>query len=270
MRGLTLASWLAASSLQGQVSAGAGTNLTALDRPALEQLGEPNATTFELVDSWFAGRPIQYYDFGRDAARPTLLYRVRGGSDVVTTLPGLQGYSALRAVYVLEPAPGVDASAVRSHAQIEDLLRRGLARLVGPGTVINAPIVPQGSRLDRDPAERMVRGAWYKGYRISYYDLGPVSGVPIPLIVFVSGFDENGGVPVDAQPSNASAVPGVPGYSDMWQIRFVQVGDRFEPGSYRDHRRALADARSGRFQIIDSGMVVNCPVMYVDGRPAAR
>ena len=56
----------------------------------------------------------------------------------------------------------------------------------------------------------------------------------------------------------------------MWQIRFAQVGDRFEPGSYRDYRRAVADARAGRFPLIDPGVVVNCPVMYVDGKPAAR
>ncbi|MBI2071971.1 MAG: hypothetical protein HYT81_02845 [Gemmatimonadetes bacterium] len=271
MRGLTLAWFVAATPLRGQVSAGPGADVSAAERGALEQLGEANATIFELVDSWFAGRPIQYYHFGRDAARPTILYRVRGRSDAVTTLPGLEGYSALRAVYVVEPKPGVDAPAVRSQAQIEDLVRRGLARLAGPGTVINAPIVPQGSRLDRDPAERTVLGAWYRGHRVSYYDLGPVSAVAIPLLVFISEFDENGeGVPVDGQPSNASAVPGVAGYSDMWQIRLVLVGDRFEPGSYRDHRRALADARAGRFQLMDPGVVVNCPVMYLDGKPAAR
>lgn len=116
----------------------------------------------------------------------------------------------------------------------------------------------------------MVRGAWYKGSRVSYYDLGPVPGVPIPLIVFVSGFDEQGGVPVDGQPSNASGVPGAPGYSDMWRIRFVQVDERFRPGSYRDYRRALADARAGRFRLVEAGVVRNCPVMYLDGKPAAR
>lgn len=93
----------------------------------------------------------------------------------------------------------------------------------------------------------------------------------IPLIVFISGLDENGdGVPVDGQPSNASAVPGVTGYSDMWQVRFVQVDEGFKPGSYRDYGRALADARAGRFELIDLGFVVNCPVIYVDGKPVAR
>jgi len=270
MRVPTLAVMLATTQLRAQVPAEAGAHLSAAERAALEQLGEAHATTFELVDSWFAGRPIQYYDFGRDAARPGILYRVRGGSDVVTTLPGLRGYSALRAVYVVEPGPGVDASGLRSHVQIDELLRRGLVRLVGPGTVINAPIVPQGSRLDRDPLERMVRGAWYQGHRVAYYDLGPVPAVSIPLIVFVSGFDERGGILVDGQPSNASAIPGVPGYSDLWQVRFVQVGEGFEPGKYRDFGRALADARAGRFRLSDPGVVVNCPVIYVDGRPAAR
>lgn len=143
MRVPTLALLLAATPLRAQVSAGAGTGVSAAERAALEQLGEAHATTFELIDSWFAGRPIQYYHFGRDAARPAILYRVRGGSDVVTTLPGLEGYSALRAVYVVEPRPEVDAQALRSDAEIEDVVRRGLARLVGPGTVINAPIVRQ-------------------------------------------------------------------------------------------------------------------------------
>ena len=157
MRVLALVGFLAATPLRAQVSAGPGADLTAAERAALEQLAEANATTFELVDSWFAGRPIQYYDFGRDAARPTILYRVRGGSGVVATLPGLEGYSALRTVYVVEPGPGVDPSAVRGHAQIADLLRRGLARLVGPGTVINA------DRAPGKPARSRPRGAWRPG-----------------------------------------------------------------------------------------------------------
>ena len=94
--------------------------------------------------------------------------------------------------------------------------------------------------------------------------------MPIPLAAFVSEFDEAGGVPVDGQQSNASAIAGIPGYSDMWQIRFLQVDDRFQPGSYRDYHRAVADARAGRFRLTDPGVVRNCPVMYVDGRPAAR
>lgn len=99
----------------------------------------------------------------------------------------------------------------------------------------------------------------------------PVPAVSIPLIAFISGFDENGdGILVDGQPSNASAAPGVAGYSDMWQIRFAQVDERFKPGSYRDYGRAVADARAGRFELIDPGLVVNYPVMYVDGKPVAR
>lgn len=94
---------------------------------------------------------------------------------------------------------------------------------------------------------------------------------PIPLAAFASSFDAHGdAVLVDGQPSNAGAIPGVPGYSDMWRITFLQVGARFQPGSYRDYRQALADAQSGRLRLIDPGVVVNCPVVYVDGRPAAR
>lgn len=263
MRAPTLAWLLAAAPLAAQVSPG--------ERAALDSLAEDHATTFELIDSWYAGRPIRYYHFGRDTGRPGLLYRVRGGSDVVTSLPGQDGYSALRVVFVVQPASGVEAQALRSHLEIERLARLGLARIIGPGTVINAPIVPQGSQLERDPAQRAVRGAWYKGYRVSYYELGPTPAVPIPLMAFISGFDESGeAVLVDGQPTNASAVPGVPGYSDMWRIRFAQVQERFKPGSYRDYGRALADAQAGRMTLIDPGFLVNCPVMYVDGKAAAR
>lgn len=67
------------------------------------------------MDSWFAERRIQYYHFGASAVRPGALYRVKGGGDVVSSLPGLPDYSALRQVYIVELDPRIPAHTVRSH-----------------------------------------------------------------------------------------------------------------------------------------------------------
>src|SRR5262245_2539357 len=76
--------------------------LTSAEGAALAQLDESRATRYPLIDSWFEGRPIQYYHFGPSAVQPSSLYRVTGGSVIVSTLPGLPGYSALRQVFDVE------------------------------------------------------------------------------------------------------------------------------------------------------------------------
>src|SRR5204863_9766145 len=101
-------------------------------------LSEAHATRFELVDSWFDGRPSQYYDFGPSAVDAGILYRVRGGGEVVSTVPGLPGYTTLRQVYdveILAPA-GVAPIAVQSQGAILRLIDRGQARLAATGLVL--------------------------------------------------------------------------------------------------------------------------------------
>lgn len=245
--------------------------LTDAEQTALAGLDEANATVFELIDSWFEGRPIQYYHFGESAVRPSALYRVKGGGDVVSSLPGLPEYSALRQVYIVELDPAVPPHTVRSHEQIARLVHDRRARLLGPVGTINAPIVAHGSTLERDPEERMLRGAWYRGHRVAFFDFGANRIAAIDLVAFISGFDQSGEpLLLDDQPSNASAVPGLPSYSDLWAVTLAELGSSARRAGFRDLRRVRADAAAGRLTLHRRGTVVNCPVVYVDGRPAPR
>src|SRR6185436_17111481 len=90
--------------------------LTAAEASALAALGAASATNYQLIDSWFQGRAIQYYHFGPSAVQPGGLYRVAHGGMVVSTLPGLPGYSALVQVFDVElsPAADLDPAAIRS------------------------------------------------------------------------------------------------------------------------------------------------------------
>ncbi|MBI4421089.1 MAG: carbohydrate binding family 9 domain-containing protein, partial [Gemmatimonadetes bacterium] len=249
-------------------------SLSPEEQEALAQLGDDFATSYPLIDSWFEGRPIQYYHFGTSAPDAGSLYRVRGGGAVLSSIPGLPGYSALRQVYDVEilPSARVTPGEVRSHEQLIQLLARRQARLVATGLVLNLPIVPGGSRLENDPAQRGLQEASFKGRPVRYFDFGPNRALTIPLIVFAERLptdpaEELQGVP--GQATNASGIPGSPGYSDLWDLQ-VAAGSGYEPGSYRDYRRALADIRARKLMARPRRSIVNCPVVYVAGRPAAR
>jgi hypothetical protein len=245
--------------------------LTSPEQAALADLDESKATRYPLIDSWFQERPIQYYHFGPSTVQPSSLYRVQGGGVVVSTLPGLPGYSALRQVFDLEVRPnaGVSPAAIKSHEAILRLLKDGRAVLRATGLILNLPIVPQGSTLERDPEARQLQTANYKGRSVRYFDFGINPAGAIPLFAFASGLDRNGQLEqISGQASNASGIPGMTGYSDLWAVD-AAIGSGYQPGSYRDYRRAALDARGGRLRLISRG-VQNCPVVYVEGRPAVR
>ncbi|MBI4502183.1 MAG: carbohydrate binding family 9 domain-containing protein, partial [Gemmatimonadetes bacterium] len=245
--------------------------LSAPEKAALAELDQSRAATYPLIDSWFEGRPIQYYHFGPSAVQPSSLYRIGGGGEVVSNLPGLPGYSALLQVFDVEISPnsGIAAADVKSRDMVLGLLQTGRARLKATGLILNLPIVPDGSSLERDPESRPLKAAFYKGETVHYFDFGPTRAAAIPLLAFASGFDEGGQPePVEGQASNASGIPGVRGYSDLWAVD-AAIGGEYQPGAYRDYRRAIVDARAGRLRLTSRG-VQNCPVVYVEGRPAPR
>ena len=246
--------------------------LTAVERGALVKMEEDSAVHYRLADAWYRGQRIQYYDFGLADLQPSALYRVRDGDDVISTLPGLPGYSALRLVYDVRVTTGIDPTTLRSHEDVLKLVGRGAARLAVTGAVLNAPVVAAGSTLEDDPLRRPLRSAWYKGRRVFYFDLGAARAVTMPAAVVTAraGSDRGPGTPGSAQALHVGSVPGAPGYSDFWEI-VVAVAERpADPERYHDARQVWADARSGRPGLRPQGVVRDRPVIYVDGRPAAR
>ena len=246
-------------------------DLTPTERATLGQLAADSGLTFPLIDSWYQGIPLQYYTFGREDLAAQSLYRVRGGGDVLTSVPGLAHYTSIRVVYDVALGGGADPHAVRSHLEIEDLARRGLARIVGTGRILNLPVVPAGSILERDPAHRPLKPAWFKGELVFYVDFGPTTAEAIPQVLFITGVDDQGAPQrVPDQASNVSHVPPDPAYRDLWDIWLATVGPGFAAGSYRDIGRAFADRGRGRYALVHAGFVVNCPVVYVNGKAATR
>ena len=237
---------------------------------ALRALGPEEAFAFTLVDSWYHGIPIQYYHIGiEERGAVNTLYRVRNGGTIVSSIPGLPGYASLHVVYDVVPADDIDPAMIVSHETVLQLVRAGRARLVHGGPPVNAPVVPQGSTLVDDPFARPLRAAWYRGHAVAYFDFGPTPGVPIPLAGFAAGTDAYGEPLPLERPSNASAVPGQPGYSDLWAIVLADIGTADGP-EYRDYRRVVDDARRGRIRLVPRDLVVNCPVVIVNGEPASR
>jgi hypothetical protein len=245
--------------------------LSPAERAALAQLTADSGTAFPLIDSWHAGIGLQYYTFGRDQLEIQALYRVRGGGDVFTSVPGVPNYGSIRLVYAVQLARGTDASTIRSHTEIQALALAGRATIVATGRMINVPVVPPASTLERDPANRPLKSAWFKGAEIHYFDFGPSRVEAIPQVLFITGVDSTGQLQrVAGQPSNVSFVPPHPSYRDLWDLTLATVGEGFAAGTYRDMRRALADERRGHYTLTHPGIIVNCPVVYVNGKPATR
>ncbi|MBI4503127.1 MAG: hypothetical protein HY700_18475 [Gemmatimonadetes bacterium] len=256
--------------LHGEVPHRAGEEpLSPAEAQALARLDRQYATTFRLMDSWFENRRVQYYDFGPSDPQPGSLYRVRKGGDILSSIPGIPGYSSLRQVFDVEilPAAGMPPDSVRSHLIVLQLVRQGRARLIATGIMLNAPIIPAGSDLERDPDNRTAVAAFYRGRPIYYFDFGPSRAGLTPVISTVSEFPARGEAsPAVGTSAGLSAIPGLPGYHDLWDVE-AAIGTAASPRSYR---QALADIRSGKLRSRRAGWVINRPVIYVDGRPATR
>lgn len=251
--------------------ASADYTLGARERAAFEQLVADSGTTYPLIDSWHAGVGLQYYTFGRETLAAAALYRVRGGGDIVTSLPGTPGYTSVRLIYEVQLNRGMDAATVRSHLQVESLALAGKARIVATGRMHNLPIVPPASVLERDPAHRSLKSAWFKGQEVHYFDFGPARVEAIPQVLFVTGVDSTGQLArVPGQPSNVSFVPPDPSYRDLWDLTLATVEPGFATGTYRDFSRALTGAAHAHYTLSHPGIIVNCPVVYVNGKAAVR
>src|SRR5581483_11026568 len=195
-----------------------------LDNELRQWLTEPGRT-YPLLTATFAGREIQLYDFGPTSPSAGDVYRLPDGNLLFSSVPSSPGYSALRMIYDVAWIGSGPTQPVRSQGDLLGLVRRGAARLTATNTVVNLPVVPAGSSLERDPESRPLRSGWYDGQPVNYFDFGPAR----PSVMAASGECGNR--------ASTSSVPGRPGYSDLWGM-----GNR----------------------------VRNCPVVYVEGRPAPR
>jgi hypothetical protein len=106
---------------------------------------------------------------------------------------------------------------------------------------------------------------WYKGREVQYYDFGantPLaegnSVLTAPIYAFITGMDAQGNPElVEGQHNIIAVVPGDEGYSDLWQVMLVTVGADYVPDSVK----SVADVMSGGYEVTETDMFVNCPVV---------
>ena len=106
---------------------------------------------------------------------------------------------------------------------------------------------------------------WYKGREVEYYDFGmntPLtegsSVLTAPIYVFITGIDAAGNPEfVEGQHNVIAVVPGDEGYTDLWQVMMVTVGDGYEPDSVK----SVDSVMSGSFEVTETDIFVNCPVV---------
>jgi hypothetical protein len=105
---------------------------------------------------------------------------------------------------------------------------------------------------------------WYRDEPVVYYDFGMNSTtngaavVPAPIWAFITGMDSDGNpIFVEGQHNIVDVIPGDAGYSDLWQVNLVTVGEDYEANSI--HSRADLEAMS--YPTTAPGLLVNCPIV---------
>lgn len=111
---------------------------------------------------------------------------------------------------------------------------------------------------------KLVTG-WYRDAEVKYYDFG--ANTPLadgnsiavaPIYAFISGMDADGNPQfVEGQHNIVGVKPGDDGYSDLWRVNLVTVADDYEPDSVK----AVADVMSGGFEVSETDIFVNCPIV---------
>jgi hypothetical protein len=106
---------------------------------------------------------------------------------------------------------------------------------------------------------------WYRDNEVKYYDFGantPLaegsSVLTAPIYAFITGMDADGNpMFVDGQHNIVAVKPGDDGYSDLWNVNLVMVDDTYEADSVK----AVADVMSGGFDVMETDIFVNCPIV---------
>ena len=102
--------------------------------------------------------------------------------------------------------------------------------------------------------------AGIRGQEISYFDFGPNIEATAPIYAFITGFDGDGNPQfVEGQNNVIGVIPGDTGYSAFWYVNLVQVPDDYAANSIT----SVADVLASGYDIVQPGLLVNCPV-YTD------
>lgn len=232
-----------------------------------------------LVSGWFQDRQVEYYDFGMNTplaanntvpAQPIWVFihgmnadgtpdMVEGQHNIVDVAPGEPGYSDLwQVVFVTVPDDYV-ADTIRSAQEVSE---SGYEQTT-TDMLVNCPIVPEGTTLET--GKEIVQG-WNDGEKVFYPDFGANPATVAPIWVLIHGMNADGTPDfVEGQHNIIDTVPGDADYTAFWRVNMVTVPD----GYAADSLRSAADVLASGYEITETDMVVNCPVVNVAGQASA-
>lgn len=190
------------------------------------------------------GEHIKYYNFDVQRTTPApifVLYRdgetnpVRDQLNIVDVIPGQPGYNDFWQVLKVT----VPANYVANTVTSLDEIRAKNYRIEPTTTIVNCPIVPEGSiaRLRLQGGASTLTHGWYRGDVVAYFnfDEAPIQTLPagggVPLAVILVSFTTNPDQPLGGPASGfktepqsqqthnvADRLPGQPGYSPLWSV----------------------------------------------------
>jgi hypothetical protein len=225
------------------------------------------------------GEHVKYYNFDVQPAAPApifVLFRdgetnpVPNQLNIVDVIPGQPGYNDFwQVLKVIVPANYV-ANTITS---VDEIRAKGL-RVEPTTTVVNCPIVPEGSvaRLEIGGGNQALTHGWYRGQVVAYFNFDEVaitttaSGtVPVaPIFVsFTIDPDQPGGGPPSGFKTEAGSqqthnvvanLPGQPGYSPLWSVM------PFHNSAFDSVHDLASAAAAPTFGV---AALVNCPVVSV-------
>ena len=240
--------------------------------PTATPTPEAMANVLELVSGWYKGREVRYYDFGTNspvtdgtvATAPIYVFItgfdasgnpvfVQGQHNIVTTIPGVDGYSDLWRVMLVTVPQSYVADTVTSKAGID----AAGYEITPTEILVNCPIVLEGTELEG--GEPLVQG-WYDGAEVYYPDFGMNPATIAPIWAFITGFDANGApMFVEGQRNVIGVVPDDAGYSAFWEVNLVMVPAGYVANTIKDIDGMFAAG----YEMVQPGIVVNCPVTFV-------
>jgi hypothetical protein len=107
-----------------------------------------------------------------------------------------------------------------------------------------------------------LKRGWYRGHPIQYFDVGPQDPTIAPVFLFATGIDADG-MPrlVPDQRPVFSSIPGLAGYSAIWQVHYVVVGPGYTANRVRDAREALGLTLRGSARLVIPGTFLNLSIV---------
>jgi hypothetical protein len=105
---------------------------------------------------------------------------------------------------------------------------------------------------------------WFRDHPVQYFDFGEVrKPVAAGRVLWpVHGFDASGNpVAIRGQRPIFSSIPGVAGYSGVWQLVYVVTADHAQPNQLRDEAGVDALVRRRRASLFDPHVTLNLPIV---------